>query len=206
MAIHRLDELWHDDTDEKLYRRTGQTMTEVSPVPDISGLAQLSEADVARNDDPLIIYDTSAGSHKKIMPVDVLYPVGSFYVQYPDAGSNTDTTEFPSAKSPATLYGGTWAEQWSTESVFFRTRGTLSDDSRVSGLQPHAFMKHQHRMSDYAIYYRIDSGSRGPASGSTFNYTTLYTSGYYDDGAGTPKTGNETRPENRRIKVWKRTA
>lgn len=137
---------------------------------------------------------------------DSIYPVGSYYVQFPDAASNVDSIEFPVSQRPATLFGGTWVEQWPTESVFFRTRGPLSESSRTSGLQPHAFMKHQHRMSDYAVYYRIDPGSRGAASGTTFNYTTLYTTGYYDDGAGTPQTGDETRPENRRIKVWKRIA
>lgn len=44
MAIHRLDELWHDDTDEKLYRRTGQTMTEVSPSTGGTGEGQINYA------------------------------------------------------------------------------------------------------------------------------------------------------------------
>ncbi|MGD9679019.1 MAG: hypothetical protein AB7V16_11815 [Vulcanibacillus sp.] len=161
---------------------------------------------------------------KTVATIDVVnnitYPVNSYYVQYPDASSNTDSTEFPVAQHPATLFGGTWAEQWSTEAIFFRTRGVNSDIGRVDGKQTDQLQGHDHKL----YHYRGagDSNARelgadraiagGPTSGLNYNNTTLdgtrLMSGYAADVAlnGTPRIGTETRVTNRRIKVWKRTA
>ena len=75
---------------------------------------------------------------------DIIHPVNSFYVQYPHASSNTDETEFPVAYRPAALFGGEWAEQWPTESNYFRTRGTDSDTGRTNGRQLDQMQDHDH--------------------------------------------------------------
>jgi hypothetical protein len=140
------------------------------------------------------------------------YPVGSYYTQYPNAASDDDATEFPTSQRPATLFGGTWAEQWPTESIYFRTRGTLSDTGRASGKQEDQIQGHRHSPLSPTTRFVVYSGS-GP-------YIYSYESGSYQaassnaaigdpitDGTnGTPRTGAETRVVNRRIKVWKRTA
>lgn len=145
---------------------------------------------------------------------DFIHPVGSYYTQYPDASSNDDGTEFPTTQRPATLFGGTWAEQWSTESVYFRTRGTLSGTDRVDGTQPDAFQGHKHIdgvLYSQAIPTQYGSES-GPTSGNVQDRASdvtsrAYTSTPISDGTfGTPRTALETRVVNRRIKVWKRTA
>jgi hypothetical protein len=145
------------------------------------------------------------------------YPVGSYYVQYPDASSNTDSTEFPTSQRPATLFGGTWAEQWAAESVFFRTRGTESDDGRVNGKQ----LDQMQRITGY-----LNLGQRGivgDASGALLQGPTNtstgasngvvsgrqdfdFNSGSSPDARVSATTSGETRVTNRRIKVWKRTA
>jgi hypothetical protein len=59
--------------------------------------------------------------------LDYKYPIGSFYVQYPDSNitysskGDTQITPFPESKTPATLFGGVWIDMWKNESVYFRT-------------------------------------------------------------------------------------
>lgn len=139
--------------------------------------------------------------------LDYIYPVGCYYTQYPDADSNTDSVEFPTTQRPAALFGGTWAEQWSGESVYFRTRGTLSDTGRTNGKQEDAFQGHRHKLNVSAsgagaltrIMYRGDAST-------TLDFTA-FDGGVATDGVnGTPRIAAETRTVNRRIKVWKRTA
>lgn len=132
------------------------------------------------------------------------YPVGAFYIQYPNANSNVDTDEFPVEQRPVSLFGGTWAEQWATESVYFRTRGTLSDNGRVNGKQEDALQGF--RLQNVAqTGYRTSAGGGGNAHGlgDVPNYSTPLVT---DTVNGTPRVASETRTVNRRIKVWKRTA
>lgn len=142
--------------------------------------------------------------------VDIVYPVGCFYTQYPDADSNTEATEFPVAYRPATLFGGTWAEQWPTESVFFRTRGTLSDSGRVDGKQEDALQGHRHSpLSPGISFFGVFSGAgtnSGTVAGPNNGYVSTTGNATTDGTNGPPRTAVETRTVNRRIKVWKRTA
>ncbi len=138
---------------------------------------------------------------------DFVYPVGSYYVQYPDAASNTDSTEFPTTQRPATLFGGTWSEQWSSESVFFRTRGTLSDTDRASGYQADALQGHYHGpLSPFTNFSYISTGGVAGGSNQLYGGATSTGAPVTDGSNGTPRTAAETRVTNRRIKVWKRTA
>jgi len=153
---------------------------------------------------------------------DFIYPVGSYYTQYPDAASNIDSIEFPTSQRPETLFGGTWAEQWPTESVYFRTSGTLSDTGRASGKQEDQFQDWQLGASADSAGARDYWGRAlnrdywlSMATGATYcslNICTVQQGGAnklkaMNDGTnGTPRTGAETRVVNRRIKVWKRTA
>lgn len=143
------------------------------------------------------------------------YPVGSYYVQYPDASSNTDSTEFPTSQRPATLFGGTWAEQWATESVFFRTRGADSDDGRVNGLQLDQMQQIVGYFEGGGLFRSTLVDASGPFSqgvSASLNINTgtgTNTSQRVNfDSAASPgaRAGAETRSKNRRIKIWKRTA
>jgi len=136
--------------------------------------------------------------------IDILYPIGSFYTQYPDAESNDDAVEFPVGSRPQTLFGGTWAEQWANESIFFRTRGTDSDSGRTDGKQADQMQGHRHEINQAGN----DSGSVGVtrlASAPAFS-PDLIGGPVELSGFGTPRVGPETRPTNRRIKIWKRVA
>lgn len=141
------------------------------------------------------------------------YPVGCFYTQYPDASSNTDSAEFPVSQRPATLFGGTWVEQWSTESVFFRTRGTLSDTGRTNGKQEdqmqqitgqtRVFGRYLGTYDDSAGALRTVASAHSGTAGMDGNAELVVFNSANSPGA---RTGPETRAVNRRIKVWKRTA
>jgi hypothetical protein len=79
---------------------------------------------------------------------NIRYPVGCYYVQYPENNTNIHDdddieigdldTMLPYAKSPESLFGGKWEEKFKGESVFFRTGGILSDDTRLNGVQANA--------------------------------------------------------------------
>ncbi len=79
------------------------------------------------------------------------YPIGSYYTQYPNSNVNLNTkgdsivTPFPEEKTPAKLFGGTWVEMWSNESVYFRTgkenTNAYESESRENGFQNYASKK-----------------------------------------------------------------
>ena len=57
--------------------------------------------------------------------IDLLHPIGSTYIQFAE-----DNGTFDTSKSPEKLFGGTWQLKYNTESVFFRTEGSLSEEGR----------------------------------------------------------------------------
>jgi hypothetical protein len=156
-----------------------------------------------------------------------MYPVGAFYVQYPDADSNTLATALPDAKNPATLFGGTWAAQWTgaNEGSFFCTEGTRTGDSdavtvdRTNGLQVDKFQGWQSGSilggTTYYGYGTIADNSLDGTNSTGF-LNIQYNSSKQGDSAkitakndgtnGTPRTGKSTFPVNRLVRVWKRTA
>jgi hypothetical protein len=75
----------------------------------------------------------------KMLDKVCLFPVGSYYTQYPAAKSNDFATAFPIAEQPSSLFGGTWEKMYENERVFFRTGGSFSAESdRISGKQEDA--------------------------------------------------------------------
>mgnify|MGYP000088064623 CR=1 FL=1 len=64
---------------------------------------------------------TNRGKDIKYYALNALYPIGSFYVQFPVKGSNRTSEAFLAAYTPAVLFGGDWQEQWKYESVFFKS-------------------------------------------------------------------------------------
>ena len=81
----------------------------------------------------------------------IKYPIGCYYIQYPENNINIHDdddveiddidTMLPYSKSPEKLFGGKWEEKFKGDSVFFRTGGMLSDDSRLNGIQLYAMKK-----------------------------------------------------------------
>jgi hypothetical protein len=128
-----------------------------------------------------------------------VFPVGSFYTQYPNAESSTELTAFPLAYRPATLFGGLWEEQFKT-GVFFRTEGGTYESERASnGLQSQALLAHLHAVTYWYGAFHARGGwgdyqylGAEPAPVGTFNTRNT--------------GGSETRPNNRLFKIWKRTA
>ena len=140
--------------------------------------------------------------------LDLLYPYGSFYVQYPNKNSNTDSEVFPIDKSPSKMFGGDWQEQWPEESTFFRTNGKAAKEDRVYGLQDSAIKS----FTSNSVYFKSALEANGifksaqkestllfPLGSSVYNYNLGF------DSANQSNTSElETRVRNRQIKVWKR--
>ena len=158
--------------------------------------------------------------------VDILYPIGAFYTQYPDADSSTLATAFPDASRPADMFGGTWVAQWDDEGIDFHTERTsdVGLQTRTDGLQADQFQGWQlgatADTSGARNYYgKADLRDRvNTDSGSTVaNYASIYINiGFQgssnrlkamNDGTnGTPRTGTVTCDFNRLVRIWKRTA
>ena len=147
--------------------------------------------------------------------IDVVYPVGVFYTQYPDVDSNVETTAFPTSRSPGTLFAGTtWVEQF-TDGVFFRTKGGNSAESRANGVQDYA-LKQLTGATSYvqADYWRRAAGQSGVFASGVDHQTGGTDSGsssdsvvrsYFDSALQALPSDTEVRPKNRLMKIWKRT-
>ena len=80
--------------------------------------------------------------------INLKYPVGSYYIQYPDNNNNNhweteddlkkfkdEELTFPKSKSPPVLFGGKWENVFKNDGVYFRTPGIVSNEKRVNGFQ-----------------------------------------------------------------------
>jgi hypothetical protein len=155
--------------------------------------------------------------------LDLAFPVGSFYVQFPTSGSNVSSIAFPASNSPAVLFGGDWQDQWQFESVYFRTPGTLANENRVNGFQnyatKHLYGDSTHYQSNYwtsitnpgnsGVFdsYFLEVGTDDGRHADTVSRAYFDTSGYFmsiDASGYSNSSVLETRVKNRIIKVWKR--
>ena len=168
--------------------------------------------------DYIPIAPATPGTYKKILwssikslIYSIIYPVGSYYVQYPAASSNDAATAFPSAYSPASLYGGTWELMYSTEGIVFQTE-SYDGAGRTSGLMEDQLQGHWHIMTTSNGMIIVD-GSAGSYSGFEpavvadvkVNRASYSGRGVITDGTnGTPRTGTRTSHRNRLMRVYKR--
>jgi hypothetical protein len=156
------------------------------------------------------------------------HPVGSYYTQYPETGQSTIAGMFPAAKSPATLFGGTWTERYASEDVFFRTgalgtrRGQIWNDSltwnptnhkytatgATVGIEPDAIRNILGSAGHFPASAETEegvltmSGSQNIATTGNAYQTQLL---LFNASRAVP-TDTANHPKNRLIKVWERTA
>lgn len=138
-------------------------------------------------------------------------PIGSHYVQFAESDGS-----FSSAKSPSTLFGGTWTLKFNTESVFFRTEGTLAAADRSSGVQGDAIRNitgstYSSMGGSGAGIFASGTGAFVAASASSDPVVNTTGSGQcfrslaFNASRMVP-TAEENRVKNRLIRVWERTA
>ena len=153
--------------------------------------------------------------------IDYLYPIGSFYIQYPDSDSRDLKQVFPDSKAPNNLFQGTkWQKQWENESIFFRTEGELSTlVSRNNGLQEYALKKLYGKMSwVQSDRWNVDNKT-GVFGLEDVRLPSIVTEGGTGDDLGYRDyfavdsvldskniSYDEVRVKNRLMIVWKRTA
>lgn len=144
--------------------------------------------------------------------LDIAYPVGSFYVQFPDISHNQVSRAFPEDTSPQKLFGGVWEVMWDKDAVFFRTEGSLANNSRsTKGIQPDAIRN----LNGNTAWTQTNYWNSGGNSSGVFT-AKLQKIGT-DKGGGTDtgsrnlfelsaviQIGNELRVRNRIFRIWKR--
>jgi len=142
---------------------------------------------------------------------DAAHPVGSHYIQFAEANGT-----FSAAKSPSTLFGGTWTLKFNTESVFFRTEGALSAAERSGGVQGDAIRNITAQLGggDYSFLWTGTGatatgafelgGTNRPHSASSTGGSIPST--LYFNASKVVPTAGENRVKNRLIRVWERTA
>jgi len=145
--------------------------------------------------------------------LDTIFPLDSFYVQYPHTNSK-DSDAFPPNMSPARLFGGEWQEQWPEESIFFRTRGPESRENRINGFQGDALKIFVGK----SAFNQSNEDNPGIGNSGIFGGgVSIMTIGvdyggghdvghidYFDSAVQSNMSKLETRVRNRQIKVWKR--
>lgn len=177
--------------------------------------------------DYIPVAPATPGTYKKILwssikslVYSIVYPVGSYYVQYPAASSNDAATAFPSAYSPASLFGGTWELIYNTEGIVFQTEG-YNGAGRTSGLMEDQFQGWQLGATADASgarnyfsqigardYWHVGGSQSG--FGITDNKPTAQgvsnmLKAVSDGTNGTPRTGTRTSHRNRLMRVYRRT-
>ena len=149
--------------------------------------------------------------------IEFKYPIGSYYVQYPDINQNYSAqteTVFPLDKSPEQLFGGVWDDQHFNQGVYYRTGGTLSQEGRTLGLQDWALKNmygwtswSQANYNDFkspysGVFSKIATGWGGTEE-NTGNDRGTYNKFSSDKAISDSYTG-EARVKNRLIRVWRR--
>ena len=133
-------------------------------------------------------------------------PVGATYVQ------------FPGEDPPNSVFGGSWTAIFDNESVFFRTPGgeassfgggIQSDQmQRITGLVDGNWMNRGGDVTSLGALARVDdsavSARAGAGGGSTRGIS--FDSANSPNARTSSSTNGETRPQNRTIRVWKRTS
>lgn len=131
--------------------------------------------------------------------IDLLYPVGSRYIQFPEPDGTWN-----SAEAPGNKFGGLWVLKFATEGVFFRTEGGRSAESRGgTGIQGDIFKSHSHLPGVNPQFIT----NTYPGTGEWA--TPAKTPGHINMNGGgvTASTGGtETRSINRIIRIYERTA
>jgi hypothetical protein len=146
------------------------------------------------------------------MKVDLVYPIGSFYTQYPSAESSDLAIAFPDSASPAIIFGGAWEIQFNDEGICFYTEPKTGDleQTRTNGLQEDQGQGHVHNFESGGDYDYAGTGYAGHGltlAGTVVNdVDTLVKQSVTDGTNGTPRKGSTTKGRNRLIRVWKRTA
>ena len=151
--------------------------------------------------------------------LDYAYPIGSFYVQFPDLNksikiySSETAIAFPDSQTPEKLFGGYWQEQWPTESIYFRTRGMLSNENRNDfGFQNYATKHLYGSVDSYGKYNGEDivSGAFKKIDSPNKIYSSNLQREISKINLNLQSQINvsdvENRVENRVIKIWKRVA
>ena len=161
---------------------------------------------------------------------NITYPIGSRYVQFPvisDAKvkttidlNNEDKTAFPLIERPEILFGGKWKELFNTESVFFRTQGSESNENRDSkGIQNWALRRLKGKTNWIQTdYWAHGAGAEGIFKSEVSPEKTVGTdanTGKYPGVRNLFDTSKilsentsekEVRVKNRLCKIWERTA
>lgn len=154
--------------------------------------------------------------HEAILKIiqDKIMPIGATYIQFAE-----DDGTFDASKSPEKLFGGTWQLKYNTESVFFRTEGSLSEEGRSNGIQGDAIRN----ITGNFDSYHNNNGNHNNWKNSpfSFSYFTSPPSGFNPSGANNGilthininfnaskvvTTASENRTKNRKIRIYKRIA
>jgi hypothetical protein len=130
----------------------------------------------------------------------IMFPIGDVRVQ------------FPGEQAPNALYGGTWVQLFQYEGVFFRTEG--ADASGFGGgIQSDAVQNFNGSLNE-VIFHGNNGGSgdglfavEGPNTGDAgMGASNANRRRVTFDAGRQLRVANETRPRNRTMRIWRKTA
>ncbi|MGL4388320.1 MAG: hypothetical protein ACRCTJ_02885 [Brevinema sp.] len=133
--------------------------------------------------------------------IDIIYPKGYQYTQYPN-----DLGIFEPIEEPSSLFGGVWELIHNDKSVFFRTEGERASLNRQDGIQLDATQKMTGNVGCSWDAYSTN-GVFKPYSGRTDGRGTSGTTiGVNFDNSRQVRTADEEIVINMLMRIWKRIA
>ena len=156
---------------------------------------------------------------------DLIYPVGVTYTQYPQQASPMELWGSFSTWRVVNYDGAFFRAEGTNANAFIEKSGVLSKQGQSIQSHDHDFSwsgTHYHDITDpghsHGYELGIDDGGEGhggertgrySSNASTYDATTgisINSATVSISGTTAPAGGNETRPENFTIRIWKRTA
>ena len=148
---------------------------------------------------------------------DFIYPIGVTYVQYPQQASPMDLCGAFSKWEVINYDGAFFRAEGGNADAFIEESGVLSKQAGQNLCHTHS-RTHSHSITDPGHTHGIPTASQDKRNGGyndhgysfegnnkTTNSTTNITVDSFE-GNSDSSGGNENRPENYTIKIWKRTS
>jgi hypothetical protein len=151
-------------------------------------------------------YNATTGVWKRFS-VDDLFPIGMLYTQYPGKSSPSDLGWPGTWENKSSEYAGDFFRAEGGDALAFDSGEQLDQMQRITGNHNNrARGRHDIEKSSAGVFSLADGGYGGAAAGGGGNLRVYFDSANSPNARTSSTTNGETRPVNKTIRIWERTA